>query len=188
MRIEGKDGNSNALKIGAVLLVLGGLVAARYYSGDRPIVQPATQESAQTTQDEHAGHNHAPGEHPGESASQSAAPNSVAPSGAGLKKTDVKVGTGKTAKAGDKVSVNYRGTLQNGTMFDQSYGKQPFEFVLGAGQVIKGWDQGVAGMKEGGKRKLVIPPDLAYGAGGTPGGPIPPNATLNFDVELLKVG
>lgn len=106
-----------------------------------------------------------------------------------LKKTDLKVGKGKTAKTGDKVTVNYRGSLTDGTVFDESYKRgQPFDFNLGGGEVIKGWDEGVVGMKEGGKRKLVIPGDLAYGPNPPPGAPIPPNATLVFEVELLKVG
>jgi FKBP-type peptidyl-prolyl cis-trans isomerase len=106
----------------------------------------------------------------------------------GLIIEDEKVGTGKEAKAGDVVTVHYRGTLTDGTKFDASYDRnQPFTFNLGAGQVIKGWDEGVAGMKEGGKRKLTIPPALGYGARGA-GGVIPPNATLVFEVELLKVG
>jgi len=101
---------------------------------------------------------------------------------------DVKVGTGPEAKAGDKVKVHYTGTLTNGTEFDSSRKRnQPFEFVLGQGRVIKGWDQGVAGMKVGGKRKLTIPPGLGYGARGA-GGTIPPNATLLFDVELVEIG
>lgn len=110
----------------------------------------------------------------------------------GLKYTDEKVGTGAEAKRGDKVTVHYTGWLYNngqkGKKFDSSVDRgEPFTFNLGAGQVIPGWDQGVAGMKVGGKRTLIIPADLAYGSRGA-GGVIPPNATLMFDVELLKVG
>ncbi|RYG60218.1 hypothetical protein EON80_24925 [bacterium] len=99
---------------------------------------------------------------------------------------DERKGTGTVAKPGDTVTVNYRGTLINGQLFDESYGKAPFPFKLGAGQVIKGWDQGVAGMRVGGKRKLTIPASLGYGENGA-GEKIPPKATLKFDVELLKV-
>ncbi|MCP9775140.1 FKBP-type peptidyl-prolyl cis-trans isomerase [Cyanobium sp. WAJ14-Wanaka] len=105
----------------------------------------------------------------------------------GLSITDLVVGEGAEAVNGQNVSVNYRGTLENGKEFDSSYGRGPFSFPLGGGRVIRGWDEGVAGMKVGGKRKLVIPPDLAYGERGA-GGVIPPNATLIFEVELLKVG
>jgi peptidylprolyl isomerase len=104
----------------------------------------------------------------------------------GLRITDITVGNGPEAKAGQTVVVNYRGTLENGKEFDSSYGRGPFSFPLGAGRVIKGWDEGVAGMQVGGKRKLVIPPDLAYGERGA-GGVIPPNATLVFEVELLEI-
>jgi FKBP-type peptidyl-prolyl cis-trans isomerase len=104
-----------------------------------------------------------------------------------LQITDEVVGTGDEAVAGKTVGVNYRGTLTNGNEFDSSYKRnQPFEFKLGVGQVIKGWDEGVAGMKVGGKRKLVIPPSMGYGASGA-GDSIPPNATLVFEVELLSV-
>ena len=105
-----------------------------------------------------------------------------------LKKEDVKVGTGAVAEANKSVTVHYTGWLTDGKKFDSSKDHgQPFTFQLGAGQVIKGWDQGVAGMKVGGMRKLTIPPNLAYGAGGADGGLIPPNATLVFEVELLGV-
>ncbi len=105
----------------------------------------------------------------------------------GLRITDLVIGDGAEAVAGQTVVVNYRGTLANGTEFDSSYGRGPFSFPLGGGRVIQGWDEGVAGMKVGGKRKLVIPPDLAYGERGA-GGVIPPNATLTFEVELLRIG
>lgn len=101
---------------------------------------------------------------------------------------DVKTGTGPAAKPGDQVSVHYVGTLADGQKFDSSRDRgQPFAFPLGAGRVIQGWDYGVAGMQVGGIRKLTIPPDEGYGARGTPGGPIPPNATLHFEVELLAI-
>ena len=103
----------------------------------------------------------------------------------GLKITELVLGDGQEATQGTSVSVNYRGTLEDGKEFDSSYGRGPFEFSLGAGMVIKGWDEGVAGMKVGGKRKLVIPPELGYGSRGI--GPIPPNSVLNFEVELLGV-
>jgi FKBP-type peptidyl-prolyl cis-trans isomerase len=114
-----------------------------------------------------------------------AAPN--ASSGAKLKFEDLKVGSGAEAVAGKGVSVHYTGWLTDGTKFDSSLDRaKAFDFQLGAGQVIPGWDQGVAGMKVGGKRKLTIPSELAYGASGA-GGVIPPNATLVFEVELLDV-
>jgi FKBP-type peptidyl-prolyl cis-trans isomerase len=106
----------------------------------------------------------------------------------GLQYTDTKEGTGAVAKSGDNVEVHYTGTFPDGKKFDSSKDRgQPFRFPLGAGRVIKGWDEGVAGMKVGGTRQLIIPPELGYGARGAPGA-IPPNATLHFEVELLKVG
>ena len=105
----------------------------------------------------------------------------------GLKIIDLVVGTGDVASSGQTVAVHYRGTLEDGTQFDASYDRgTPFEFPLGAGRVIKGWDEGVQGMKVGGQRKLVIPPDLGYGSRGA-GRVIPPNATLIFEVELLEI-
>ncbi len=111
-----------------------------------------------------------------------------------LQKIDVKQGTGAEAASGKRVRVHYTGWLydaaapdHHGRKFDSSLDRgQPFGFVLGAGQVIRGWDEGVAGMKVGGKRTLIIPPEMGYGARGA-GGVIPPNATLVFDVELLQV-
>ena len=120
-----------------------------------------------------------------------AATNQVIEMPNGLKYTDSETGSGAEATAGQKVSVHYTGWLSDngakGKKFDSSVDRgQPFQFTLGAHQVIAGWDEGVAGMKVGGERTLIIPPELGYGARGA-GGAIPPNATLMFDVELLKV-
>jgi len=122
-----------------------------------------------------------------------AAPNTNAPTkvtgdgvktASGLQYWDIKVGTGAEAKNGDHVKVHYTGWLTSGKKFDSSVGGAPFEFTIGKGDVIKGWEEGVTGMKIGGKRQLRIPPDLAYGQRGYPGA-IPPNATLVFDIQLI---
>ncbi|NJR49131.1 MAG: FKBP-type peptidyl-prolyl cis-trans isomerase [Leptolyngbyaceae cyanobacterium CSU_1_3] len=105
----------------------------------------------------------------------------------GLQYVDEVEGTGETPQSGQVVTVHYTGTLANGTKFDSSRDRgEPFKFKIGVGQVIKGWDEGVGSMKVGGRRQLTIPPELGYGSRGI--GPIPPNSTLLFDVELLKVG
>jgi FKBP-type peptidyl-prolyl cis-trans isomerase len=128
---------------------------------------------------------------------KSTAPNTNAPTKVtgdgvrtpdGLVYWDIRVGTGEVAKEGSRVRVHYTGWLTNGKKFDSSVDAgQPFDFRIGNGEVIKGWEEGVAGMKVGGKRQLRIPPALGYGAEGTPGGPIPPNANLIFDIQLLGV-
>lgn len=131
-----------------------------------------------------------------DAAAAAQAPQPVAPSGPQLEIVDQVVGKGKTAEIGHKVTVNYTGWFfkplarnQRGRKFDSSLdaGRTPLDFQLGAGQVIKGWEQGVAGMKVGGKRTLIIPSHLAYGKRGAPGGSIPPDTDLIFDVELLGV-
>lgn len=128
---------------------------------------------------------------PAATAQTNAAPTKVTGDGTktadGLQYWDIKTGAGPAAEKGQTVKVHYTGWLTNGKKFDSSVDRgQPFIFHLGAGQVIKGWDEGVAGMKVGGKRQLRIPPELGYGSRGAPGA-IPPNATLIFDVELLAV-
>ena len=124
---------------------------------------------------------------PGKSDYTPAAAPPEAPGPTKLEITDDVVGKGREAKTGDTVKVHYTGTLMNGTKFDSSRDRgEPFEFTLGKGSVIKGWDQGVVGMKVGGKRKLVIPYDLAYGEAGSPPS-IPPKAALKFDIELIEV-
>ena len=173
-------------KIGAILalLAIGGLMlAARIQQDPVPNSAPVAHDHNNDGTSDHGDDAH------------SNEPKSDAPKSDGadlsggvtaLKIEDIRKGDGATAKAGDSVTVNYRGTLLSGKLFDESYGKAPFEFQLGAGNVIKGWDQGVAGMKVGGKRKLTIPAELGYGDAGA-GADIPPGATLLFDVELLKV-
>lgn len=123
--------------------------------------------------------------HSGEQSGGKAAGGKAVKTPSGLQYIDLLEGTGRQAELGDTATVHYTGWLADGTKFDSSVDrKEPFSFRVGAGQVIKGWDEGVSSMKIGGKRKLIIPPELGYGTRGA-GGVIPPNATLTFDVELL---
>src|ERR1035437_9371291 len=122
----------------------------------------------------------------GQPATAGANMDNVTTTEGGLQIQDLTVGTGQEVKSGDTVTVNYLGTLENGTKFDSSYDRnQPFTTQIGVGQVIKGWDEGMVGMKVGGKRKLTIPASLGYGSQDM--GSIPPNSTLIFEVELLSV-
>lgn len=159
-------GNKNDFVLILIAVVVLGIVVFLFYSRQKPVNTNNNQnpvESIKQTKDMSAETN-------------------------GLQITDEIMGTGAEAKVGDTVTVNYVGTLTDGKKFDSSYDRnESFSFVLGAGQVIKGWDEGVAGMKVGGKRKLVIPPDLAYGNQSIGNGLIPANSTLIFEVELLAV-
>ena len=189
----------------AVLICIGG---ALFYSkaqdpaapsGDDREEQPQPTAIVKAAPDENAA-NAAPGDAATSNAAPATDANSTDANSTGdaatpdkpeadtteLKIIDQRVGTGPVAKTGDALSMNYKGTLLNGKVFDQSYGRGPFDFQLGAGNVIKGWDQGIVGMKVGGKRKLVIPADLAYGEQ-SPSPDIPANSTLVFEVELLSV-
>jgi FKBP-type peptidyl-prolyl cis-trans isomerase len=156
--------------LGVIAIVI--LVGGYYFFKDRVNVPP-TDNTATTT---------------ATGADQGAIVAGAVPGAESLKVEVLKQGTGVEAKSGDKVTVHYTGTLLDGTKFDSSLDRnQPFSVTLGAGQVIKGWDLGLVGMKVGEKRKLTLAPDLAYGASGVPNSPIGPNATLVFEIELLKI-
>jgi len=154
------------MKNAAILLTLLAIISAGAWAAQDQTTPPKAAPKAGTA---HA---------------KTAAQMTTTPSG--LQYRDMVVSKGAQPKNGDTVVVNYTGTFSDGKVFDTSVGKEPFKFHLGRSEVIKGWDEGVASMHVGGKRKLVIPPDLAYGAGGYPG-VIPPNSTLTFVVQLLDV-
>ncbi|PQV64798.1 peptidylprolyl isomerase [Abditibacterium utsteinense] len=158
----------------AVLVALGGaLLLSKSQDAPAPPADPDAAEHSESPSSDHA--------------APAAAPDAKLVGGVtALKTEDLRPGTGAAAQSGDSLSMNYKGSLLNGEVFDQSYGRAPFDFELGAGRVIKGWDQGIVGMKEGGKRKLTIPASLGYGEQGSPP-KIPGGATLVFEVELLKV-
>jgi peptidylprolyl isomerase len=152
-----------------------------------PSAETSDSGATEETADKNSGK---PGKPPKVTGKVGSKPTVATPSGdppEKLIKKDLKVGTGATAKSGDEVTVNYLGkNWEGGTEFDTSFGKDPFKFALGQGAVIKGWDEGVAGMKVGGRRLLIIPPDLGYGSSGQ-GSSIPPDSTLVFVVDLKKV-
>jgi peptidylprolyl isomerase len=159
-------GGEIKMKNAAILLTFLAFLSANVRAAQEQTTTPAPAPKAGTT-------------HPKPAARMTTTPS-------GLQYLDLAVGKGPQPKEGNTVVVNYTGTFTNGKVFDTSVGKKPFEFKLGHGDVIKGWDEGVASMHVGGKRKLVVPPDLAYGPRGYPG-VIPPNSTLTFVVELLQI-
>jgi FKBP-type peptidyl-prolyl cis-trans isomerase len=179
-----------------ILLALASVFGAFLAGCEQPKVQDDASKTTTTTPEDGKAVSattatpEAPVASPEAPKTEAAAPASgkMVKTSSGLQYEDTKVGEGEPAKAGDTVSMNYTGWLYNdgkqGAQFDSSVGKAPFDFPLGGGRVIKGWDEGVAGMKPGGKRTLIIPADLGYGDSGA-GADIPPGATLKFEVEYL---
>jgi FKBP-type peptidyl-prolyl cis-trans isomerase len=180
-RQDGRIGRSLlALVALAIMLALVALMGSACSQSSTPSTSQsaAPTDSTQSTTDA--------GAIGGSSSTDSSATNAPAQPAEKVQIKDTKVGKGATAKVGDNVSVDYTGWLMDGTKFDSSIGKAPFAFTIGAGQVIEGWDQGVAGMKVGGTRVLIIPSSLGYGPQGYPP-TIPGSATLKFEVKLLAV-
>ena len=178
-KIVGIDVNQSSLGVAAQKASIDGRKGVAYFNQDSQTISSNKGTSGQT------------GGNPAPAAGEFAGP--ALPAGieivttpSGLQYADTQVGTGATAEAGQMISMYYTGYLMDASVFDSNTSGEGFSFPLGGRQVIAGWDEGIVGMKEGGKRRLIIPAELAYGAGGR--GQIPPNATLVFDVELVKIG
>jgi FKBP-type peptidyl-prolyl cis-trans isomerase len=178
----------------AVMLVCGLiLLVAQFSSAQKPALadelnQPQQQVASSPSQGTLFASDTMSNPSGADSGNEAAASGNVETTPSGLKYVDLVEGTGATPQAGQTVIVHYTGTLENGKKFDSSRDRnQPFSFPLGRGQVIKGWDEGLSTMRVGGRRQLIIPPELGYGDRGA-GGVIPPKATLIFDVELLRIG